>query len=134
MESGQNNLTHKLTFVKPKMNEGGMYCVKVKDKKKEHVNQFTLKVKPGKKEAKDIKVGKGGNNAADAAADFRSQLRKTKKTKKVVEDENIWTRLKDANTNEYDEIAFEHNISDMRAMLRRLAAIKKREGKRIPSK
>ena len=51
-----------------------------------------------------------------------------------VEDENIWTRLKDANTNEYDEIAFEHNISDMRAMLRRLAAIKKREGKRIPSK
>ena len=111
-----------------------MYCVKVKDKKKEHVNQFTLKVNPGKKDSNDIKAGKGGNNAADAAADFRSQLRKTKKTKKVVEDENIWTRLKDANTNEYDNIAFEHNISDMRAMLRRLAAIKKREGKRIPSK
>ena len=44
MESGSNNLSHKLTFVKPKMNEGGMYCVKVKDKKKEHTSQFTLKV------------------------------------------------------------------------------------------
>lgn len=137
MESETTNLVHRLTFVKPKMNEGGLYCVKVKDKKKEHVNQFTLKITPGKKEAGGIKVGKGAaapaGAAVDAAADFRAGLRKTKKTKKVVEDENIWTRLKDANTNEYDDIAFEHNISDMRAMLRRLAAIKKREGKRIPT-
>merc|ERR1712226_300396 len=63
IESDNSHLCHKLTFIKPKMNEGGMYCVKVKDKKKEHVGQFNLQVKPGKKESKEIKVAKGAKPA-----------------------------------------------------------------------
>jgi hypothetical protein len=136
IESSGDHMTHKCTFLKPKMNEAGAYCCKIKDKKKETVLQFQVKITPAKKAA-GVKPGKGsgakpaGDNQADM--DFRAQLRKTKKVKKVVEDENIWVKLRDANTRDYDEIAFEHNISDMRAMLRRLASIKKREGKRIPT-
>merc|ERR1711879_1065048 len=137
MTSDDRHTWHKITFKKVKMNEAGLYSVKVVSKGKEETAQFSLKVSPAKKAA-GPKVGKGSGRVSDQAdnqadVDFRAKLRKSKKKKEIVEDENVWVKLRDANTRDYENIAFEHSISDVRGMLRRLSGIKKREGKKIPT-
>lgn len=135
MASDTRHMWHKLTFKNPKMNESGLYTIKVISKAKEEVVTYNLKVNPGRAQNNDIIIGKGSvpEKKKDDGVDFLANLRKAKKPKKAAEDDDVWVKLRDANTRDYDEIAFDHSISDIRAMLRRVSAIKKREGKRIPT-
>ena len=111
MESDSRHMWHKMTFKNPKMNDSGMYTVKVISKAKEEVMTYQLKVMPAKK--KDgLKVGKG--QVRDAASnsgqpDFLAGLRKAKKPKKEKEDENVWVQLRDAKTSDYRK-----NLMDFR--------------------
>ena len=69
-------------------------------------------------------------NAADV---FQVNLRKVKRKAKkveVTEDNDIWVKLRNAQTRDYEDLGFQHGIPDLKAMLRRMAGIKKREGKK----
>merc|ERR1711879_648714 len=78
MTSDDRHTWHKITFKKVKMNEAGLYSVKVVSKGKEETAQFSLKVSPAKKAA-GPKVGKGSGRVSDQAdnqadVDFRAKL------------------------------------------------------------
>merc|ERR1712173_279323 len=99
--SDDRHMWHKLVFKKPKKNDSGMYTLKVISKKKEEVVQFNLNCGPSKAKANDIVLGKGA----------------VPKQEESTEDVDIWVKLKNANTREYDGIAFKHGIPDLKAML-----------------
>ena len=54
---------------------------------------------------------------------FRKKLAKAKPKG----GEDVWEELKTAAPKDYEEIAFRHGITDLRGMLKRLAAIKKKK-------
>lgn len=133
MVSSEDHMTHSLTFQKPKMNESGLYQVKIVSKagKTEQLS-YQLKVLPAKQEA-GLELGKGvspGQKDTEADCDFRNKLRKIRSKAKPTEDSDIWTTLRDAKTNEYEQIGFEHSVNDVRPMQRRLAQINKAAGKK----
>lgn len=133
MISDDRHMWHRLIFKKPKKNDSGMYTLKIISKKKEEVVQFNLNVGPSRAKSNEIILGKGSvpQEEPKEEVDFRRKLRK-RKEEEVEEDVDIWVKLKNANTREYDNIAFKHGIPDLKSMLRRVAGIKKREGQKKP--
>ncbi|XP_028820118.1 myosin-binding protein C, fast-type-like isoform X4 [Denticeps clupeoides] len=64
--------------------------------------------------------------------DFSALLKATKKKKKPVEEKeqiDVWELLKNAHPSEYEKIAFEYGITDLRGMLKRLKKMKAVEPK-----
>uniref|UniRef100_A0A3P8XR43 Myosin binding protein C, fast type b n=1 Tax=Esox lucius TaxID=8010 RepID=A0A3P8XR43_ESOLU len=68
----------------------------------------------------------------DGDLDFSALLKATKKKKKPVEEEpqvDVWEILKNAKPSEYEKIAFEYGITDLRGLLKRLKKMKTVEPK-----
>ncbi|CAB1312256.1 unnamed protein product, partial [Coregonus sp. 'balchen'] len=68
----------------------------------------------------------------EGSLDFSALLKATKKKKKPVEDvekKDVWDLLKDAHPSQYEKIAFEYGITDLRGLLKRLKKMKTVEPK-----
>uniref|UniRef100_A0A673YG56 Myosin binding protein Cb n=1 Tax=Salmo trutta TaxID=8032 RepID=A0A673YG56_SALTR len=68
----------------------------------------------------------------EGSLDFSALLKATKKKKKPVVDEekaDVWEILKNAQPSEYEKIAFEYGITDLRGLLKRLKKMKTVEPK-----
>ncbi|XP_054463205.1 myosin binding protein Ca [Anoplopoma fimbria] len=74
--------------------------------------------------------GDAGEDAGDL--DFSALLKKREKKQKVVEevDVDVWEILKEAKPCDYEKIAFEYGITDLRGLLKRLKKMKKVEPKK----
>ena len=133
MVSDDRHMWHRLTFKKPKMNESGLYTLKIISKKKEEVVTFNVNIGPNRSKNNEIVIGKGEKKKQEVSEteDFRKKLRKVKRREAPKEDEDIWVLLRKADTREYDGLCFQYGIPDLRSMLRRLTAIKKREEKKL---
>ena len=133
-----NPKEHKLIFKNPKMNDSGEYNMKVVSgpEGKEEIAKFNLNVGPsrnGNGDGSGDGSGDGKSKLTEeeaAAADFAQNLRKKRGGQKDPNDKrDIWMKLQDAKTSEYEDLGFQHGVQDMKMMLRRMAGIKKRSGK-----
>ncbi|KAL2078251.1 hypothetical protein ACEWY4_025936 [Coilia grayii] len=73
-----------------------------------------------------------GAGEDEGELDFSSLLKAVKKKKKAVpkvEETDVWALLKNAHPSEYEKIAFEYGITDLRGMLKRLKKMKESEEK-----
>uniref|UniRef100_A0A8C6UL04 Myosin binding protein C, fast type a n=1 Tax=Neogobius melanostomus TaxID=47308 RepID=A0A8C6UL04_9GOBI len=69
-----------------------------------------------------------GDRTRDLALDFSVLLKKRQKKKRVTEEEvNVWDILKKAKACDYEKIAFQYGITDLRGMLKRLKELKRLE-------
>jgi len=131
-ENGQN-LNCTLTFIKPKMNDSGLYTVKVVSRRETVVETFNLHVGPWIDDGNAIVIGKARRQSMVPTPDedFRKRLKKVKK----LEGEGggvtgeVWNLLKNGNSREYEKIAFNYGITDLRGMLKRLNNTKKNNKK-----
>ena len=60
----------------------------------------------------------------------RSRILREKKQQEVKEEVDVWEILKEARPCDYEKIAFEYGITDLRGMLKRLKKMKKVEPKK----
>lgn len=61
---------------------------------------------------------------------MRSRILREKKQQEVKEEVDVWEILKEARPCDYEKIAFEYGITDLRGMLKRLKKMKKVEPKK----
>ncbi|KAJ4941277.1 hypothetical protein JOQ06_027562 [Pogonophryne albipinna] len=107
---------------------GGFRCeVTAKDKCDSSTFQISVEAAQQDTQQADIlsafKRADGGED--DGNLDFSALLKATKK-KKIVEipEIDVWELLKNAHPSEYEKIAFEYGITDLRGMLKRLKKMK----------
>ncbi|CAG5082734.1 Oidioi.mRNA.OKI2018_I69.PAR.g10194.t1.cds [Oikopleura dioica] len=112
-----------LTIKKAKIFDEGKYTLKLKTGDQEV--QTTIQVNVGKQE-----VSKPATEAAGDADSFKKRMRRYMKSanKAIAGDQgDVWMELTKASPKDYAEIAFNHGITDLRGMLKRLAAVKKKK-------
>ncbi|KAM8836291.1 myosin binding protein Cb isoform 2-T2 [Spinachia spinachia] len=120
--------TYEMKIIKAVAGDSGGYRCEVTAKDKCDSSTFEISVEAAQQEAQaDIfsafKRADAGEDDGDL--DFSALLKAAKK-KKVKEEPQIdvWELLKSAHPSEYEKIAFEYGITDLRGMLKRLKKMK----------
>ncbi|XP_063749113.1 myosin binding protein Cb isoform X5 [Eleginops maclovinus] len=108
---------------------GGFRCeVTAKDKCDSSTFEITVEAAHQEEQADILSAFKRADAGEDDGnLDFSALLKATKKKKKPVKEEpaiDVWELLKSAHPSEYEKIAFEYGITDLRGMLKRLKKMK----------
>ncbi|XP_069011837.1 myosin binding protein Cb isoform X2 [Embiotoca jacksoni] len=127
--------TYEMKIVKVVVGDAGGYRCEVTAKDKCDSSTFEICVEAAQQEQQaDIlsafKRADAGEDEGDL--DFSALLKATKKKKKAQEEKpeiDVWELLKSAHPSEYEKIAFEYGITDLRGMLKRLKKMKTVEPK-----
>uniref|UniRef100_A0A8C6UUQ5 Myosin binding protein C, fast type a n=1 Tax=Neogobius melanostomus TaxID=47308 RepID=A0A8C6UUQ5_9GOBI len=112
---------------------GGYRCeIASKAKDKPHCCYFDITVQEEQEdnilESKIFFFSSGGGDEDAGELDFSVLLKKRQKKKRVTEEEvNVWDILKKAKACDYEKIAFQYGITDLRGMLKRLKELKRLE-------
>ncbi|XP_068434498.1 myosin binding protein Ca [Clinocottus analis] len=128
--------TYEMSIIKVVDGDAGGYRCEVTSKDKCDSCTFEVSVQAVQEEQQDNileafkRSGDAGEDAGDL--DFSALLKKREKKQKVVEevDVDVWNILKDAKPCDYEKIAFEYGITDLRGLLKRLKKMKKVEPKK----
>lgn len=127
--------TYEMSIIKVVDGDAGGYRCEVTSKDKCDSCTFDITVEAVQEEQQDNileafkRSGDAGEDAGDL--DFSALLRKReKKQQEVKEEVDVWEILKAANPCDYERIAFEYGITDLRGMLKRLKKMKKVEPKK----
>ncbi|RXM36722.1 Myosin-binding protein C, slow-type [Acipenser ruthenus] len=108
--------TYEMRIIKAKDNYAGNYRCEVNYKDKFDSCSFDLEVK----EVPEI----------SPSIDIRSAFKRREvKQEETVPEEDVWEILKNAPPQEFERIAFEYGITDLRGMLKRLKRMKREEKK-----
>ncbi|XP_046888045.1 myosin binding protein Cb isoform X5 [Hypomesus transpacificus] len=127
--------TYEMKIIKVVAGDAGGYRCEVISKDKCDSSTFEITVEATEKEEEaDILSAfkRSGAGEDDGDLDFSALLKATKKKKKpqpVAEEKDVWDILKTAHPSEYEKIAFEYGITDLRGMLKRLKKMKTVEPK-----
>ncbi|KAK9534814.1 hypothetical protein VZT92_007235 [Zoarces viviparus] len=127
--------TYEMSIIKVVDGDAGGYRCEVTSKDKCDTCTFEVSVQAVQEEQQDNilesfkRSGDAGDDAGDL--DFSGLLKKRERKKKVVEevDVDVWDILKAAKPCDYEKIAFEYGITDLRGMLKMLKKMKKVEPK-----
>ncbi|KAF4093173.1 hypothetical protein AMELA_G00029480 [Ameiurus melas] len=128
--------TYEMTIVKVVEGDAGGYRCEVTSKDKCDSCTFEVTVEAAQ-EAQQTNIleafkrsGDAGEDAGDL--DFSALLKKRERKQKEEPevDVDVWEILKNAKPCDYEKIAFEYGITDLRGMLKRLKAMKKVEPKK----
>ncbi|KAG7227798.1 hypothetical protein INR49_013592 [Caranx melampygus] len=127
--------TYEMKIIKVVPGDAGGYRCEVTAKDKCDSSTFEVSVEAAhQEEHTDIlsafKRADAGEDEGDL--DFSALLKATKKKKKpekVEPDIDVWELLKSADPSQYEKIAFEYGITDLRGMLKRLKKMKTVETK-----
>ncbi|XP_041671903.1 myosin binding protein Cb isoform X2 [Cheilinus undulatus] len=121
--------TYEMKIIKVVAGDAGGYRCEVTAKDKCDSCTFEITVEAAQQEGQaDIlsafKRADAGEDEGDL--DFSALLKATKKKKPVKEEPEIdvWELLKNAHPSEYEKIAFQYGITDLRGMLKRLKKMK----------
>ncbi|XP_073345209.1 myosin binding protein Cb isoform X1 [Pagrus major] len=122
--------TYEMKIIKVVAGDAGGYRCEVTSKDKCDSSTFEVSVEAAQQEQHtDIlsafKRADAGEDEGDL--DFSALLKATKKKKKPQKEEpaiDVWELLKSAHPSEYEKIAFEYGITDLRGMLKRLKKMK----------
>ncbi|XP_041113272.1 myosin-binding protein C, slow-type-like isoform X4 [Polyodon spathula] len=127
--------TFEMSIIKAKDNYAGNYRCEVTYKDKFDSCSFDLEVQdvPELVPSIDIRSAfkRSGEGQEDAGElDFSGLLKHREiKQEETVPKEDVWEILKNASPQEFERIAFEYGITDLRGMLRRLKRLKREEKK-----
>ncbi|XP_038612466.1 myosin-binding protein C, slow-type isoform X4 [Tachyglossus aculeatus] len=126
--------TFEMQIIKAKENYAGNYRCEVSYKDKFDSCSFDLDVKEstGTTPSIDIRSAfkRSGEGQDDAGELDFSGLLKRREIKQEEEPEiDVWELLKNANPSEYEKIAFQYGITDLRGMLKRLKRMRRVEKK-----
>ncbi|XP_072549674.1 myosin binding protein Ca isoform X3 [Salminus brasiliensis] len=128
--------TYEMTIVKVVDGDAGGYRCEVTSKDKCDSCTFDITVEAAE-EVQQTNIleafkrsGDAGEDAGDL--DFSGLLKKRERKQKEepVEEVDVWEILKNAKPCDYEKIAFEYGITDLRGMLKRLKKMKKVEPKK----
>ncbi|XP_070836853.1 myosin binding protein Ca [Chaetodon trifascialis] len=127
--------TYEMSIIKVVDGDAGGYRCEVTSKDKCDSCTFEVTVQAVQEEQQDNileafkRSGDAGEDAGDL--DFSALLKKReKKQEEVKEEVDVWEILKAAKPCDYEKIAFEYGITDLRGMLKRLKKMKKVEPKK----
>lgn len=127
--------TYEMSIIKVVDGDAGGYRCEVTSKDKCDSCTFEVSVQAVQEEQQDNileafkRSGDAGEDAGDL--DFSALLKKReKKQQEVKEEVDVWEILKAAKPCDYEKIAFEYGITDLRGMLKRLKKMKKVEPKK----
>ncbi|XP_060101616.1 myosin-binding protein C, slow-type isoform X11 [Heteronotia binoei] len=126
--------TFEMHIIKAKENYGGNYRCEVTYKDKVDTCSFDLEVhETSSAPSIDIRSAfkRSGEGQEDAGELDFSGLLKRREVKQEPEepDIDVWELLKNANPNDYEKIAFQYGITDLRGMLKRLKRTRREEKK-----
>ncbi|XP_019507409.1 PREDICTED: myosin-binding protein C, slow-type [Hipposideros armiger] len=127
--------TFEMQIIKAKENYGGNYRCEVTYKDKFDSCSFDLEVHESTGTTPNIDIrsafkrsGEGQEDAGEL--DFSGLLKRREVKQQEEEPEiDVWDLLKNANPNEYEKIAFQYGITDLRGMLKRLKRMRRVEKK-----
>ncbi|XP_058045558.1 myosin-binding protein C, slow-type isoform X3 [Ahaetulla prasina] len=127
--------TFEMQIIKAKENYAGNYRCEVTYKDKVDSCSFDLEVHETGPAAPSIDIrsafkrsGEGQEDAGEL--DFSGLLKRREFKQEPEEPEvDVWELLKNANPNDYEKIAFQYGITDLRGMLRRLKRTRREEKK-----
>ncbi|XP_038562391.1 myosin binding protein Ca isoform X2 [Micropterus salmoides] len=131
--------TYEMSIIKVVDGDAGGYRCEVTSKDKCDSCTFEVSVQAVQEEQQDNileafkrSMKKGGEAGEDAGElDFSALLKKReKKQQEIKEEVDVWEILKAAKPCDYEKIAFEYGITDLRGMLKRLKKMKKVEPKK----
>ncbi|XP_059180645.1 myosin binding protein Cb [Centropristis striata] len=122
--------TYEMKIIKVVAGDAGGYRCEVSAKDKCDSSTFEISVEAAQQEApadilSSFKRADAGEDEGDL--DFSALLKAAKKKKRPEKEEpavDVWELLKNAHPSEYEKIAFEHGITDLRGMLKRLKKMK----------
>ncbi|XP_077090446.1 myosin-binding protein C, slow-type isoform X6 [Siphateles boraxobius] len=126
--------TFEMHIIKAKENYAGNYRCEVTYKDKFDSCSFDLEVKeiPEGSQSIDIRSAfKRSSEGQDDAGelDFSGLLKHREHKQEETPDVDVWEILKNARPDQYEKIAFEYGITDLRGLLKRLKKTKKEEKK-----
>ncbi|KAM9672691.1 myosin-binding protein C, slow-type isoform 2-T2 [Trichechus inunguis] len=127
--------TFEMQIIKAKENFAGNYRCEVTYKDKFDSCTFDLEVHESTGTTPNIDIRsafkRSGDGQDDAGElDFSGLLKRREVKQQEEEPEvDVWELLKNANPNEYEKIAFQYGITDLRGMLRRLKRMRREEKK-----
>ncbi|XP_031170734.1 myosin binding protein Cb isoform X8 [Sander lucioperca] len=122
--------TYEMKIIKVVAGDAGGYRCEVTAKDKCDSSTFEISVEAAQQEQQQADIlsafKREGAGEDEGELDFSALLKATKKKKKVKEEPEIdvWELLKNAHPSEYEKIAFEYGITDLRGMLKRLKKMK----------
>uniref|UniRef100_A0A665V1Y0 Myosin-binding protein C, fast-type n=1 Tax=Echeneis naucrates TaxID=173247 RepID=A0A665V1Y0_ECHNA len=120
--------TYEMKIIKVVAGDAGGYRCEVTSKDKCDSSTFEISV-----EGEHVSFHPHRDAGEDEGdLDFSALLKATKRNKKpekVEPDIDVWELLKNADPSQYEKIAFEYGITDLRGMLKRLKKMKKVETK-----
>uniref|UniRef100_UPI0037E94D96 myosin binding protein Ca n=1 Tax=Semicossyphus pulcher TaxID=241346 RepID=UPI0037E94D96 len=126
--------TYEMSIIKVVDGDAGGYRCEVTSKDKCDSCTFDITVQAVQEEQQDNileafkRSGDAGEDAGDL--DFSALLKKREKKQQATKEEvDVWEILKAAKPCDYEKIAFEYGITDLRGMLTRLKKMKKVEPK-----
>ncbi|XP_054552076.1 myosin-binding protein C, slow-type, partial [Talpa occidentalis] len=127
--------TFEMQIIKAKENYAGNYRCEVGYKDKSDSCSFDLEVHESTGTTPNIDIrsafkrsGEGQEDAGEL--DFSGLLKRREVKQQEEEPEiDVWELLKNANPNEYEKIAFQYGITDLRGMLKRLKRMRRVEKK-----
>nr|XP_040047819.1 myosin binding protein Ca [Gasterosteus aculeatus aculeatus] len=128
--------TYEMSIIKVVDGDAGGYRCEVTAKDKSDSCTFEVSVEAAAGEQQDniLEAFKRSGDAGEDAGelDFSALLKKREKKQKVVEEVevDVFVILKDAKPCDYERIAFEYGITDLRGLLKRLKKMKKVEPKK----
>ncbi|XP_075044729.1 myosin-binding protein C, cardiac-type [Mixophyes fleayi] len=126
--------TFEIHIIKAKTTYAGGYRCEVSSKDKFDSCNFNLNVQEAAN-AGDIDIRSAFKRTGDGTEeagelDFSALLKKSNEAKMEVEpDVDVWEILRKAPPSEYEKIAFQYGITDLRGLLKRLKKMKKEEKK-----
>ncbi|KAI1239249.1 hypothetical protein IHE44_0012363 [Lamprotornis superbus] len=123
--------TFEMQIIKAKENYAGNYRCEVSYKDKFDSCSFDLEVTESSQAAPSIDIrsafkrsGEGQEDAGEL--DFSGLLKRREVKQQEEEPEvDVWELLKNANPSEYEKIAFQYGITDLRGMLKRLKRMRR---------
>ncbi|XP_063783895.1 myosin-binding protein C, slow-type isoform X9 [Pseudophryne corroboree] len=126
--------TFEMHIIKAKENYAGNYRCEVTYKDKFDSCSFDLDViaAPDASQAIDIRSAfkRSGEGQEDAGElDFSGLLKRREVKPEEGPEIDVWEILKNASPNEYEKIAFQYGITDLRGMLKRLKRMRREEKK-----
>uniref|UniRef100_A0A8C9DM92 Myosin-binding protein C, slow-type n=1 Tax=Prolemur simus TaxID=1328070 RepID=A0A8C9DM92_PROSS len=127
--------TFEMQIIKAKENFAGNYRCEVTYKDKFDSSSFDLEVRESTGTTPNIDIrsafkrsGEGQEDAGEL--DFSGLLKRREVKQQEEEPEiDVWELLKNANPSEYEKIAFQYGITDLRGMLKRLKRMRRVEKK-----
>ncbi|XP_075795414.1 myosin-binding protein C, slow-type isoform X5 [Pelodiscus sinensis] len=126
--------TFEMQIIKAKENYGGNYRCEVTYKDKFDSCSFDLEIHETSQAAPSIDIRsafkRSGEGQEDAGELDFSGLLKRREIKQEEEPEiDVWDLLKNAKPSDYEKIAFQYGITDLRGMLKRLKRMRREEKK-----